>query len=74
MVARELRLLLTVVVADHTSNDRVLHALTGRELPGLPGSWTAHVTTAPDAPPAAGYDDCADVLAAEADADAGIHD
>ena len=86
-MARELHLHLSVVVPDNTLTAGLLANLTGRELPGAPGSWIAtaradrddpHPTMAPadHAEPAEvdSLEDWSDVTTAEADADAGLSD
>jgi hypothetical protein len=65
-MARELHLHLRVVVPDTTTDQAVVAAVIGRELPGLPGTWIATA----DVPPAG--DPLWDVHAAEADADTGL--
>ena len=73
-MAQELHLHVTVVVPDAVQVHRVVAGLVGRELTGVPGSWIAGagLAGATGRLCAVAGDDYAEVLAAEADADAGL--
>lgn len=76
MPARQVVLHVTVVVPDATPVDALVAGLAGRELPAVPGSWiaSAHRITDCGADTEPEVDDFAEVLEAEADADAGLVD
>lgn len=79
---RSVQLLVTVVVPDGVADEEVVKAISGRAIPDVAGSWVAQVAATRGDPVSSdcehessehlGLDLFADVLEAEANADAGI--